>query len=122
MVLGEIFRQSVIILRLILPTIGLLIILLGVFYAGRFSGKYHEQKDIVKNMPQPFVNEVQDRDKIIMELTTERDQLLQENIEHRVSMKAMQEMARKIESQARGTTIKVLPLEARPVKLKAIQK
>ena len=121
-VLSELFRQSLFILSLLWPTALLLFYSLVVFYLGRFSGKYQEQKDIVRNMPQPFVNEVRDRDDIIAALTVERDDLLQENIEHRSSMKAMQSLARKIEGRARRSEIKVLPLESRPITVKAITK
>ena len=121
-VLSELFRQSLYILSLLWPVVLLLLYSLGVFYMGRFSGKYREQKDIVRNMPQPFVNEVRERDAIIAALTAERDDLLQENIDHRSSMKAMQSLARKIEGRARRSEIKVLPLESRPITVKAITK
>ena len=121
-VLSELFKQSLFILSLLWPTALLLFYSLIVFYLGRFSGKYQEQKDIVRNMPQPFVNEVRERDDIIAALTVERDDLLRENIDHRATMKATQSLARKIEGRARRSEIKVLPLESRPITVKAITK
>ncbi len=122
MTLADGLNQSWAILKMVLPSMGLTGILLGTFYGGRFSGRYKEQKEIVKTMPQCFVDEVNARDKIIAELTIERDRLLAENLEHRAAMKTIRDLTLKIEGTARGTVARVLPLESRLVKVKAITK
>ena len=122
MTLADVLNQSLAILKMVLPSMGLTGILLGTFYGGRFSGRYKEQKEIMKTAPDCYVKEVDARDKIITELTIERDRLLAENLEHRAAMKSIQELTLKIEGTARNTTARVLPLESRLVRVKAITK
>lgn len=120
MTLADVFNQSWAILKITLPSLGLTTILLGTFYGGRFSGRYKEQKEIVRTMPQCFVDEVNARDKIIAELTIERDQLLIEIVNRRAAMRSVEDLARKIEGKVRHPDIAVLPLESRALKVKAI--
>ena len=120
MTLADVLNQSWAILKMVLPSLGLTGILLATFYGGRFSGRYKEQKEIVKTMPQCFVDEVNARDKIIAELTIERDRLLDEIVERRAAMKSVEDLARKIEGKVRHPDAKILPLVARPMKVKAI--
>ncbi len=120
MTLADILNQSWAILKMVLPSMGLTGILLATFYGGRFSGRYKEQKEITKTMPEPFVKEVNARDKIIAELTIERDQLLDEIVERRAAMRSVEDLARKIEGKVRHPDAKILPLQARVLKVKAI--
>ena len=120
MTLADVLKQSWAILKMTLPSLGLTIILLGTFYGGRFSGRYKEQKEITKTMPECFVKEVNARDTIIAELTIERDRLLDEIVERRAAMKSVEDLARKIEGKVRHPDAKILPLVARPMKVKVI--
>lgn len=120
MTLADVLNQSRTILEMTLPSLALTAILLITFYGGRFSGRYKEQKEIVKTMPDAFVKEVNARDKIIAELTIERDRLLEEIVERRAAMRSVEDLARKIEGKVRHPDAKILPLQARALKVKAI--
>ena len=120
MTLADVLNQSRTILEMVLPSLGLTAILLATFYGGRFSGRYKEQKEIMKTAPDCYVKEVDARDKIIAELTIERDHLLMEIVNRRAAMRSVEDLARKIEGKVRHPDAKILPLQARVLKVKAI--
>ncbi|MHA2069052.1 MAG: hypothetical protein ACXABY_32215 [Candidatus Thorarchaeota archaeon] len=52
----------------ILPIMGATLAILFVFWLGRFTGKYTEQKEIMKNMPPIVRDEIETRDRRIADL------------------------------------------------------
>ena len=122
MILGELFRQSRQILAYLWPVGLLLIFTLVVFYVGRFTGKFQEQREIIRYLPQIVQDEVRIRDKEIAKLEEECIVLGEIVKFDKASMRLIQNMAVKIEDRSRGLINNNIPDMIGKTTIKKVEK